>query len=45
MKKMQEALLDLQNQLAEQVQSVEKGLETHIANMATDFAWLREKLK
>lgn len=45
MKTMQEALLDLQNQLAEQVQSVEKGLETHIANMATDFAWLREKLK
>ena len=45
MKTMQENLLDLQHELAEQLKTVEKGLETHIANMATDFAWLREKLK
>lgn len=45
MKAMQENLLELQHELAEQVKSVEKGLEKHMENMATDFAWLREKLK
>ncbi len=45
MKTMQESLLDLQHKLAEQVKSVEQGLETHIENMSADFVWLREKLK
>lgn len=45
MKMMQENLLDMQHELAEKVGSVEQGLDTHIANLAADFAWLREKLQ
>ena len=45
MKSMQESLLDLQHRLAEQVESIEQGLETHMKNMSADFVWLREKLK
>lgn len=45
MKTMQESLLDLQHKLAEQVKSVEEGLEKHIENTSADFVWLREKLK
>ena len=45
MKTMQEALLDMQQELSQQVTSVEKGLEMHMQNMASDFAWLREKLQ
>ena len=33
MKTMQEALLDLQHDLGEQVKQVETGLDTHIENM------------